>query len=56
MVAHKSGSRARIVVSQRPSSPVALAVFLAAYLGLLFVIFAPEGTFDPLRHEIADQP
>lgn len=56
MAAQKSGSRTRFVVSERPSSPVALAVFLAAYFGLLFVVFAPEGTFNTLRHEISDQP
>lgn len=35
----------RMVVSSRRNCPVALAVFLAAYAGILVVVFAPEGTF-----------
>jgi len=35
----------RLIVSERRMCPFALAIFLAAYVGILAVIFAPQGTF-----------
>lgn len=35
----------RVIASERRNSPIALAIFFIAYAGLLFVIFAPKGTF-----------
>lgn len=33
----------RIIAPDRRNHPVALAIFLAAYLGILAVVFAPQG-------------
>ncbi|MGY6634195.1 MAG: hypothetical protein ACXIU8_10690 [Alkalilacustris sp.] len=38
-------TRHRVIVSERRTCPFALAIFLAAYVGILAVIFAPQGTF-----------
>lgn len=35
----------RMIATSRRNCPVALTVFLAAYVGILAVVFAPEGTF-----------
>lgn len=35
----------RVITSERRNSPLALAIFLIAYAGIMFVIFAPKGTF-----------
>lgn len=35
----------RVIASERRTCPFALAIFLAAYVGILAVIFAPQGTF-----------
>jgi hypothetical protein len=32
-------------VSERRTCPFALAIFLIAYVGILALIFAPQGTF-----------
>lgn len=38
-------SRHRVIASERRTCPFALAIFLAAYVGILAVVFAPQGTF-----------
>lgn len=38
-------TRLRSTISERRTSPLALAIFLVAYVGILAVIFAPKGTF-----------
>lgn len=38
-------ARARVTVSERRTSRLALAIFLATYVGILAVIFAPKSTF-----------
>jgi hypothetical protein len=45
MHAEPARPTARVIVSQRKSSPVALAIFALAYIGVLVIIFAPEGRF-----------
>ena len=45
MRAAMSGSAPRAIVSARRNSPLAMALFALAYVGILVVIFAPEGTF-----------
>lgn len=35
----------RMILSERRTCPLALAIFLVAYVGILAVIFAPKGTF-----------
>jgi hypothetical protein len=35
----------RIIVSSRRNHPGALLIFMVAYVGILAVIFAPQGTF-----------
>lgn len=35
----------RVITSERRNHPIALAIFLIAYAGILFLIFAPKDTF-----------
>lgn len=39
--------RSSIVTSQRRNSPLALAVLLVVWAGLMVLVLAPKGTFAP---------
>lgn len=38
-------TRHRVILSERRTCRLALAIFLVAYVGILAVTFAPQGTF-----------
>src|SRR5690606_12019042 len=40
-------TRARVIAPQRRNSPLALAVLLAVWAGLMVLVLAPTGTFGP---------
>jgi len=45
----------RMIVSQRKTSPVALAIFAIAYICVLVVVLAPKGSFVTKPVDVSGQ-